>query len=470
MREYLLFIAISILGQISGITSSFRQPPRRWRFADLIVAVLAAALVGLFALQLRIDAVVAHGQVPRLAWLDQLPLPVLTAPSSGTVVPPRVPSLQLEIIAALESAVLAGLLIVIARFTPTRYAALAVGFASASMLGLALAPHMLMSADMYLYVGYAKLGALAYVPPAQPFAGTFSTVNEVWGLPIEPSLYGPLWLGLVHVLLAPVGSLSLALHILQFVGALSFAVLIALLARLGLGPATLAVVAVNPMLIEQFVGNGHNDIWAVDASIAAFVLVSRRPLLAAAAVSAAGLVKLPMLLLGLLAFGGIGSLRRRLAYAVGAVAVCGFASIALGGIAYPEALVTYTAHDQVDLGSRIFRGIFATATLAIVALAFVGRRFPPAIWTFPMLGPNLFPWYLAWGFPYGVFVKGTLPFWLCALPIAAFAVNRDVLQIRIVTIEILVLAALAVLTFYRRFRFESQDSARTVAVTDQQRS
>ena len=64
------------------------------------------------------------------------------------------------------------------------------------MLALAMTSHHLIAGDVYAYIGYAKLGLhQAYSPPRQFRSGPgYEPINRVWGEPMIPCVYGPIWL------------------------------------------------------------------------------------------------------------------------------------------------------------------------------------------------------------------------------------------------------------------------------------
>jgi hypothetical protein len=82
------------------------------------------------------------------------------------------------------------------------------------------------SLDMYAYVGYAKLGlAHAYAPTGELLRGSFSSVNGIWGRPMIPCYYGPLWLLLEQFVTAPATSLGAAIFFTRIFGLASLIVL-----------------------------------------------------------------------------------------------------------------------------------------------------------------------------------------------------------------------------------------------------
>lgn len=449
MIEYVLLVALAAGVELTGLGRASLPALQRRRHLGAVVAALSLALVALFALQLRIERLAAALQTGQPAWFDRLPQPVLTLVGPLHLGPARGPSLALEFLAVVESLTLFVLFIVLERGGTTRRAAPTVALATLAMLGLAVAPHALTSADVYAYAGYAKLGLAAYAPPAHAFAGAFAPLARIYGNRLDPSPYGPLWLLAAHAALVPAGEPAAALRVFEIGGAFAFLLLIALLRQCGIRGATLALVALNPMLIEQFVADAHNDIWALDALALAFALRATRPGFAAALVAGAGLVKLPFLALGALVFARGGSVRERIVLIGGATLSCAAVSLVLGGTAYPLGLLTHAARERPQIGWELVRVAFTLVALAAIVVRFRGASIPGAIWTFPMLSSNLYPWYLSWGLPYGVTGTRALVPWLCALPFAAFAIDPTFVRFKIASALALVLAIVAVVAARR---------------------
>jgi hypothetical protein len=295
--------------------------------------------------------------------------------------------------------------------------------AVACCAAIAVAAPALASADVYSNAGYALLGLTAYHPPPSPFPNGFDVINDWWGTPMVPSPYGPLWIGVARIETFFGGATLLGkLIALRAFGMLAFAATLYALRRLRLPVAVLAIAACNPMLWMQVVSNAHNDGFAMMLIAASALAVTASPIVCAAFVVAAGLVKLPYLFLGLALFARIVDTRKRLLLAA-ATAVAGLAaSWAFGGAAYLNAL-------GVHLGSRSpflspLHALVALVAVAALLLAVVRRTWiRGAEFTMPALAAGLFPWYLLWGFPYVLTRPNALAGYLILLPIAAAAVD-----------------------------------------------
>ena len=94
--------------------------------------------------------------------------------------------------------------------------------------------------DAYAYSGYAKLPHLAdaYAPPATRLSGSFGVVNDVWGTPLVPSYYGPLWVALSKVVAGGAQSLASAIFAFRLIEAGAFVWIAIVLAAPLCFPAT----------------------------------------------------------------------------------------------------------------------------------------------------------------------------------------------------------------------------------------
>ncbi|MFY9778932.1 MAG: hypothetical protein WAJ85_00295 [Candidatus Baltobacteraceae bacterium] len=301
------------------------------------------------------------------------------------------------------------------------------GACCALMLGAALFTKSLTSFDLYAYVGSAHLGDAAYRPPAIRFDGPFALVNDIDGVPIRPAAYGPLWLALARSVTATAGSLGGQLQALRILGAALFVVSLALLRAARFDTATVALFALNPALIEQYVANGHNDIAPFALTLAALVAVRRLPWLAIVLAAAAGAMKLPFIAIAALAFVTVGDRRRRVGYAALAAAGALLLSGVLGGQAYLDALHRTSQLYRPPLAFPVVILYLATiaAALFATALALWRRRYiPTASWSFTALASVLFPWYLIWGLPYALAERRAAWIFLASLPVAAFVLSK----------------------------------------------
>ncbi len=139
-------------------------------------------------------------------YIANLPLPIANA----TAASPH----QLLVIFALVVAQTLCLYLIYRTFTdqsPHASAKVSLALSVVAMIFVSLQAKFT-SADIYAYIGYAKLGLSAYAPPDRPFAGDFAIINAQWGNPMLPCVYGPFWV--VMSKLAIMGSSTLGQAIL----------------------------------------------------------------------------------------------------------------------------------------------------------------------------------------------------------------------------------------------------------------
>jgi hypothetical protein len=288
----------------------------------------------------------------------------------------------------------------------------------------------LSSMDTYAYAGYAKLGmAHAYAPPARFFHGTFAAIDHLWGRPIVACVYGPLWVLLNQLIAGSAQTLGQAVFIERLIGIAAYGTLLLALRILKISGATIAIVAINPMLVNQFIANGHNDMIGVALVLFALAAVAEMPFLAALLVACAGLVKITLLALGFVVFAGPGRLPQRAAYVALAIVLALGTSLAFGGSAYAHTLFHHGL--SVNRATQLTSSIVMTRTLAafalgILALGFVrGDILRAGAWPFCALTGLIYPWYLIWGLPYALRARAAAGHYLILLPIVAAALQTD---------------------------------------------
>ncbi len=196
------------------------------------------------------------------------------------------------------------------------------------MYGFAISTTIVATSDLYAYIAYAKLGWQAYSPPNVPFTGPFAMLNgeitRAW-VTLNPSPYGPLFIALDRIVAAPAASVMQALVALRLLALAALVVCVISLRALRFGTPLIAVVALDPQIVESYVFDAHNDILAVAAVLAAMAIAKKSRIAAIVLAIAAGSIKAPYALLALLVSAGEPSLRRRTGVAaiiaVGTVAV-----------------------------------------------------------------------------------------------------------------------------------------------------
>lgn len=324
----------------------------------------------------------------------------------------------------------------------------ALGLSVAFHLAIVLQP-LLISRDVYSYIAHGQIVSLhhanPYVHTPADFPGFLSRtlVGPQWV--DTTSVYGPLFThlaGLVTRTTPRVDVLVDAFRLIAIAASLATTFVIAAISR-GLRPdrAAFAVAAfgLNPVILFQSAGSGHNDLLvALGIALAAWCVLRGRTHWAVVLVACAGLVKatafLPLLLLVIWV-----AWRRppgeRLRAGVTHAAL-GFAVIAVVAIPFLQwhdptlGMLELSSHEGWLAPSRFFRrvldaisgdtlGVVARVVFAVALVAAVvwlvrgiarasasGRPVLEllggwgwALLVLTLLGPVLLPWYLAWSLP-----------------------------------------------------------------------
>jgi hypothetical protein len=388
---------------------ALNEPPRlAW------IALLCVTLVALPALGLRAAAfdALAHSFHGGSGAVPIVVRPDASAGNGGIS--------DVELLAALaESACLLGLYRALRRCRVTGAVVAIVTTAFIGAAALAVSSPVANSSDLYGYVGFALEPATAYLPGNVPFTGAHAAVDAMVGDPRPATLYGPLWIAVSHLIVAPFAHLATQLYALRLLEILALVACIGALARIGTSFATLALLALNPGVLGLWVADGHNDLFGI-----AFVLLAtaarRFALVRVALVVAAGLVKLPLVFVGALAFAGETSRRKRIALAFAAVALCIALSVAFGDGGRYFANLSSSAARQAAGGEVALHGAALALACAALGFALIARRYSPGLaWIWPALGAFPAPWYAIWGLPYAVASRTAVLFFI-AQPIVGF--------------------------------------------------
>jgi hypothetical protein len=422
------------------------------RRQTLAVAVLVALTCALYSAGRSVIQYLGYNQhpSPHPGWFSNLPIWYFlqSAHHKTQFSQPAVASLQ--VIALLQFLALLGLYLVLYRVSPGRWSRVLIGVGATAMLAMAMSASVMSSSDLYFYVGSALAVPSAYSPGAMPFSGEQHVVNQIWGLPLLPSGYGPLWIALSKLAVSTQSSLIGQLFALRLLEACALAICAALLFVLTRSVAIVAIVVLNPALYELYVVDGHNDLIAVAFVLAAAVF-RKRLWIAIPFAAAAGLIKLPFALIGMLAFCGELRLIHRLSSAIVAACLCILASLAFAGPEYVRAMrVLYVAYERpTPLLFNLEHVLVAVACVVAVVLALVSRRFfAAASWSFVALGQEVMPWYLAWGFPYASLANTPAIAFFVTMPIANVLLSTDfptspiIRALRFVAIGVALYAAL----------------------------
>jgi hypothetical protein len=296
------------------------------------------------------------------------------------------------------------------------------------VLGFAFAPPLL-SADVFSYIDYARLGAehglnpYTHAPAAVPSDPTFPHV----GWADSTSAYGPLF----TLLTFPLASLSVpaALWTLKGLAAASVLGLAALAARLaparGVDPdRALVAVALNPLVLVHVVGGAHNDalmalllLGGCGAVLALCERAGGAALLAAAAVKVSAAFAAPFALLGAgrrwsrLLLGACGALAAvavvaLLAFgphAIDSVGVAGENQGRVSSFSIPN-LLSEALNLDIDLVRTALGLAYAALLLSLLRRVNRGGDWLAATgWAalgLLLASAWLLPWYVVWALPF----------------------------------------------------------------------
>jgi hypothetical protein len=324
-----------------------------------------------------------------------------------------------------------------------------------SIVLLAVAAHLvvltlplLVSRDVYSYIANGQIASLHHANPYVQTPADFpldpivTLVGPKWIA--TPAVYGPLFTSLAALLTRAIGSIPALIDAFRLIAAAAslgtLAIIVWLARRLAPQRAAFAAAAfaLNPVVVFQSVGSGHNDLLVALAVAGALALVvAGRSHAAVAVLTAGALVKasavLPLLLLVVWVVA-----RRPRAERLRALASHAGLAFALGlAFAAPFlqrhdptlGMTELAGHEGWLAPSRLFRRVldavggdtlgvaarvvFAAAlVLVIVALAWeawkrasdlgsvgLGAAWGWVLLALMLLGPVLLPWYATWALP-----------------------------------------------------------------------
>ncbi|MDQ3384743.1 MAG: glycosyltransferase 87 family protein [Actinomycetota bacterium] len=308
---------------------------------------------------------------------------------------------------------------------------------TAAVLIVAVVPQPPLGADLWVYAIYGRTivdhGESPYVHPPGDFPDD-PWVDELWLYRDARNFYGPVFIAKAAAIAAIGGDSRLVVRLLYQVGA-AVAVMasLVLLVRAGAPVAAAALFSLNPVVIVEVVSQGRMDAEIGLALLVGALCASRRhPHVAAVAIAAAALVKLPaaLALVALVAW----TYRRDGARRAGTVTAVSVGAIVLGYLAAGGAdalrplIDVRTATNDVNIwvlvrenGLARFFGdvnvelgalgpittIASVATLALSALLVLSRwddDDPTLVLALPVLAYMLtstYPssWYVGWILP-----------------------------------------------------------------------
>ncbi len=312
---------------------------------------------------------------------------------------------------------------------------------------------LLVSRDVYSYIAYGNIAGIhhanPYIQTPIDFPGdaVVSLVGPKWLS--TPAVYGPLFTGFASVVVRLVSSVSAQVEVFRMTALAASLATVALIAttvrRVRPSRAAFAVAAfgMNPVVLFQSVGSGHNDLLVALAVAGAFALVlARREMLAVTALTLGALVKvtagLPLLLLVVWCVARAPAGRRvrtlvthaGLAAAIAAVFAAPFFNLHdptlgilelaghegwLAPSRFFRRLLDAVSGDTLGGVARVaFALVLLTALVALMravwrsaqrtgddrtAVQELGAAWGWSLVLLMLLGPILLPWYVVWALP-----------------------------------------------------------------------
>jgi hypothetical protein len=325
---------------------------------------------------------------------------------------------------------------------------LALGLAISFHLAIVLLP-LLISRDVYSYIAHGQIVSVHHANPYVQTPADFP--SYLTGELVAPkwvdttSVYGPLFSHLAGVVTRTSDRLDVlvdAFRLIAIGASLATTFMIGAVARrVRPSRAAFAIAAfgLNPVILFQSAGSGHNDLLvAVAVAVSAWCMVRDRTYFATGILACGALVKatafLPLLLLVVwIAWRRPAGERIRAGAAHTALVLVGAAVVAAPFLQLHDlslGMLELSSHEGWLAPSRLFRRVldavsgdtlgvvarvgFALALVgavvwlvrAVARAAAVGRPAPELLggwgWSLlalTLLGPVLLPWYLAWSLP-----------------------------------------------------------------------
>ena len=416
----MVFVFLSFLVITARLaTRRAEEWPRRWvvafRFskpiqyaATLVLPIAFWALVQVSLFQTSHDGV-------RDLWFSTLPIAVVALPFGHR-------NHELISIAALSCFCAMSLALIVICWKPPDDSRLSIAtaFSGCAMAMLAVTAPVLTSTDVYFYVFAGAAGLASYDPPAGSLSSSEVVMNQF--IPLRGLIYGPLWIAVNSAIVSLGHTTAEKIEALRVANALLMLLVAYTLRALRTSLRAQLAFILNPMLWFYLVMNGHNDLIAILPCLLAILAVPNSLVLAVSFVAFAGCIKLPFLVVGMLAFVRVPDRRKALEASLAAIALCLGISWLFGGTRYVHDLLGYVhaRGEQVQLAGTIFVALAGAVSAVVIVSALWARRlFPAAAFLIPYLSPLAFPWYLLWGLPYAILTQRGLAATLFAMPMAA---------------------------------------------------
>lgn len=326
-----------------------------------------------------------------------------------------------EIISILESLLLLGTYLAFENSKTAKADRAVVGFGLAALVAIAL-HYQNTSGDVLAYVGFSMLPH-PYVTEHIRFGGEYKVINDLWLYPMVRSPYGPLWTLVSGIVASPFHNLESKIRVFQIIEASALGTICVALARSRANPGILAIVALNPFLVQTYLAEGHNDLAATALAFLACLTTSIP--IAVLLIVAAGSIKITLAGLGMVAFVRFTNIRTRIitttATIIGTLAV-----IAWGGTDYVGAIraATKLYDHPLPPGDIVMHGVIFATALSVVGYGILRGRLPRGgAWTVIGLGQYPLPNYLCWGLPYA-YASATTATFLVLMPYAGYEMTN----------------------------------------------
>jgi hypothetical protein len=395
------------------------------RFAPrlLVARIGTLALVPLYAGQLSLIAMQSRYEnvAPEYAWMKTLPVPVFDDRADSIGVHALLTALAL-VVALSESLALAAIVLTLRR-QPSALAKLPLVACACLLALLSLGAPVLASTDPYEYLAAGWIGFRAYALHGGEFAHTAYAAYAAH-IPVNREDYGPLWM-LMDMLESKFGSsIATEIEAIRVGNTLFVVAFLWMLARARLPRVVLAAFALNPALWYYVVANPHSEIEALLFFAGVYAAAGRsRPILATAFLLAAGLIKLPFVIVGGALLVPLRDPKRRWYAWLAATALALAISYLAAGPAYFGNLSRFAENGALRSWSPDWLAIAPLLVIATALLVASERGHIGVAWFFGQMAPLAAPWYLLWGIPYAL-ASGSVEFYLVALPLAATQAER----------------------------------------------
>ncbi|GAC1542372.1 MAG: hypothetical protein NVS3B16_07240 [Vulcanimicrobiaceae bacterium] len=398
----------------SGVASFVRRlrPGRNLTYAGLAaLPFLLLCQVALLAFQSRYDNTHAGS-----AWLKEaLPLPVFDGDHGSAGLNPFSAALGFGI-GACETLALGVVLLGLA--DGVAIGRRAVAGVVAALAFVSLTAPVMSTTDPYEYVATGLLRFAAYAPPHDAFVGSIYAPIDRF-IPLRGVIYGPLWV-LVDIVQTSFGSTIVQkIEALRVTNLAFVLALVQVLRACRVSRAVVIAVALNPVVWFYTVANPHADIQGLLLLAAAFYFARRSNVaFAMLCVVAAGLIKLPYVVIGGVMLSPLRGGVLRVAAWCGAVALVLAVSSLVQGHAYVHDVSKFAVVKSEVNRSNGWLLMLPVVVAAVFAMLAFRKGAAGIALLFSQAGPIAAPWYLYWGLPYAL-VSGAGEAYLAGIPLLA---------------------------------------------------